>query len=232
MTNPVLDPLARRRREPRTWTDPSRLDPDWHPPRQLGSVPTWVRIGVPIAVVAALIAVVAVLGGFGQRSDRITRLATEAVITSGPYTLTFSRATAVADQDFDDKLVWRVDAYGTVQTTDPTSDHPDTGDYAFVVANLPAAQNYVPVDQVVVGSRIGNDRSGGQVTPGLEPVPVVWSFEFPRSVPPTESIRVVIWEQEYTDTTITQTGELGWNLARDGYEVLLPLTVVPGPDAP
>lgn len=235
MAQPALDPLAharsRDRAETRVWTDTARLDPDWRPPRRLGSLPRWVLVGIPLAVVLALIATVVALGGFERRTDRITRLPADAVITSGPYRLTFEQAVARAAKGYDEKAVWSVSVVGTIQILMDTTDRPSVTSSSFVVANLPSGPDTVELKQVTIGNRIGRDFGSGEVTPGLAPVPIVWEFEFPRTTPVSDVVRVVVWQQEHTDNTVTKTGELSWNLDDDGSEVVLPVTVV-GVNAP
>lgn len=231
MAQPVLDPLAHPRRgrhaQTRVWTDPGRLDPDWRPPRRLGSLPRWVIIAIPLAVVLALVATVAALGGFEQRTDRITRLPSDAVITSGPFRLTFSTAVAAPRKNSDDEIIWAMSVAGTIQLLTEQSDRPDIAGSSFVLANLPSNAETVEIYRVVLGARVGQDFGSGQVSPGLAPVPVTWEFEFPTTTPVTEMLRLIVWEQRYSDNTVTKTGELSWNLADDGFELLVPVTIVP-----
>lgn len=209
-------------------TDPGRLDPGWRPPRRLGSLPRWVLVAVPLALVVALVVTVVALGGFDRRTDRITRVPADSVITTGPFRLTFGVGTAAKAKNYDDKVFWDVTVAGTIQTTDPTSDQPSTAEASIVVANVPTNRDLINTKQVAMGNRIGKDYSAGRVTPGLRPVPIRWEFEVPEASPPTALLRLVVWQQEYVDSTITQTGELSWNRTRDGYELLVPITVVAG----
>ena len=211
-------------------TDPGRLDPGWTPPRRLGSLPRWVLIAVPLVVVVALVAAVVALGGFDPRTDRITRVPSDSIITTGPYRLTFGVGTAVKTKDYDDKVFWEVTVVGTIQTTDPTSDQPDSGEGSIVVANVPTNRDLIDTNRVLLGNRIGKDYSTGQVTPGLAPIPVRWEFDVPEASPPTALLRLVVWDQEYVDNTITQTGYFSWNRTRDGHELLVPITVVESTD--
>lgn len=232
MTQPALDPLRHTRIQDRAptgvRTDPGRLDPGWSPPRQLGSLPRWVLVTVPLALLVALVATVIAVGGFDERTDRIVRVPADSAITTGPFRVTFGVGTAVKTKDNDDKVIWKITVVGTIQTTDPTSDRPDILESSDVVANVPTNRALINVSRVTVGNRIGTDYATGQVTPGLAPVPIRWQFEVPESSPPTEVLRLVVWQQEYVDTTITQTGYLSWNRTSDGYELLVPITVVQG----
>lgn len=230
MTQPALDPLRRAPTRPGAPTgvraDPGRLDPSWGAPRQLGSLPRWVLITVPLALVVALVATVIAVGGFEARTDRIVRVPADSVLTTGPFQVTFAGGTAVKTKDYDDKVIWKITVVGTIQTTDPRSDQPDVLESSDVSANVPTNQELISTNHVAIGNRIGSDYGTGQVTPGLGPVPIRWEFDLPETSPPTELLRLVVWQQEYVDNTITQTGERSWNRTQDGYELLVPITVV------
>ena len=87
------------------------------------------------AVVAAslvlVVAVVALLGGFRERTDLLTRVPAGSLITSGPYEVTLTKATV---QHRTSSNEWVVAASGAARTTGATSIRPPTGDTGFVFA--------------------------------------------------------------------------------------------------
>lgn len=224
-SSPVLDPLAHHRRRG-VWTDPGRLDPDWERPRARGRLPRRLTLGVPALLIAALIVVVWLLGGFGRRHDRVSVVTPGATISSGEYRMTFTQATAEAATSFD-KKIWRVRAYGTIRTVGDTAGTPAISDSSPLVAQCPADKEIVSPQSVRIGTRVSTDFAGGTVTPGLPAVPAVWEFDFSTTCTPTELLRLVVFDQRYYDNTLLKTGEKGWHTVDTGSEVRLPVTVLP-----
>lgn len=226
-SSPALDPLAHRRRRG-VWTDSGRLDPDWEQPRARGRLPRWLTLGVPALLIAVVIVVVWLLGGFKERHDRVTVVTPGTTISSGDYRMTFTLATATPEESFGDP-VWRFRAYGTIRTVGDEARTPRLASSSVVAAQCPANKEIASTKDVQVGTRVGRDHHTGTVTPGLPAVPVVWEFDFTTKCTPTEVLRLIVLDQRYYDNTLLKTGEKGWHTIDAATEVRLPVTVMPAP---
>ncbi|SEP80753.1 hypothetical protein [Microlunatus flavus] len=167
-------------------------------------------------VVVALVAAVALLGGFERRQDAITPVPVGSAIETGPYVVTVERATA-RRSSFDDG--WRVEVTGTARTTGTESIRPGSGGSAFVYARSVATREVQEYQSATVGA--GGALSDVSVlTPGLPPVP--WTMSFTFAQPPGDALLVVVFEQEYTTPYIFG-DEKAWRPGRDASTMTLPV---------
>ncbi|MGI3785445.1 MAG: hypothetical protein ACRYG2_32240 [Janthinobacterium lividum] len=178
---------------------------------------------VTAAVAAALLVVVgtvALLGGFGERTDLLTGAAPGSVIATGPYEVTFDQAT-VEHQTSENQ--WRVVASGTARTTGGTSIAPDVGDSGFVFARSLATREVQPTYTVGFGTPDALHHLDN-LTPGLPPVP--WTVSFQFAADPGDTLVLAVFDQEYTTPYLFST-EKGWRPTRHASTLTLPLERLP-----
>ena len=81
----------------RVWLDEGQVDPSWSapsaPPRR-SALPPGALSALVAAVLVALVLPTWVLGGFERRTDLLRPTAVGTLVTTGPYELRFTRATA------------------------------------------------------------------------------------------------------------------------------------------
>lgn len=171
---------------------------------------------VVVGALVVVVGVVALLGGFGRRTDLLTPVAAGSLISTGPYEVTLEHAT-VQHRTSDDQ--WEVVVTGTARTTGSTSIAPDTGDDGFVFARDAAGGEVQSVDSVALGDTDAISKPDN-LTPGLLPVPWSLKFEFARQ--PSGSLFVAVFDQEYT-TPYLFSDEMGWRATRKASTFTLPL---------
>ena len=171
---------------------------------------------VVAAALVVIIGVVALLGGFRERTDLLTRVATGSVIATGPYEVTLSAATAQHQTLSGD---WAVVVSGTARTTGTTSIEPDTGSSGFVYARDAAGGATQDSSSIALGDP---DVYPTQhtLTPGLPPVPWSVTFRFPAS--PGDQLLVAVFQQEYT-TPYLFSDEEGWRPTSQASIMTMPL---------
>jgi hypothetical protein len=181
-----------------------------------GRLVTAVVAGVLVLAVAA----VALLGGFRQRTDLLTRVPAGTVITTGPYEVTLARATVQHRTDDDE---WEVVASGTIRTTGTASIDPPSGDSGFLFARSAAGGEVRSSRSVTLGAPAGLD-SQDTLTPGLPPVP--WSVTFRYDVDPGAELLLAVYDQEYT-TAYLFGDEKTWVNTNQASTTILPLEPLP-----
>ena len=123
-----------------------------------------------------LIAAVAALGGFRERTDRLTRIAVGATMSTGPFDYTFTRATAQQRDDLG-KTIFQVDVYGTAQNTTKEGRGPSVNQFA---ARDLVDPQVVDAEATHLGT--STDYTVGlSLNPGLPPTPFRVEFQFPRT---------------------------------------------------
>jgi len=167
-------------------------------------------------LLVVVVAVVALLGGFERRTDLITRVAAGSVITTGPYEITLTSATAQHKTSDD---VWQVVVHGTARTTGSTSIRPATGDDGFLYAKELASGESQPLRSDTIGESTSFEHLD-MLTPGLPPVAVTLTFQFASE--PRDSILVAVFQQEYT-TPYLFSDELGWRATAEAATMTIPL---------
>ena len=181
-----------------------------------GRLVTAVVAGVLVLVVAG----VGLLGGFRQRTDLLTRVPVGTVITTGPYEVTFARATVQHRTDDDE---WDVVASGTARTTGTTSIDPDSGDSGFLFARDAAGGEVASSRSITLGDPTGSS-SQDTLTPGLPPVP--WSATFRFAAAPRGEVLVAVFDQEY-ETAYLFGDEKSWVTGKRASTMVLPLEALP-----
>lgn len=168
-----------------------------------------------------VVGLVALLGGFGRRTDLITPVPAGSLITTGPYEVTVERATVQHTTSSDE---WQVVASGRARTTGATSIGPRTGDNGFVYAKDLRSGESQPLYAVSVGESTSSYEHVENLTPGLPPVP--WTLTFRFRADPGDSVLVAVFEQEYT-TPYLFSDELGWRATSAASTMTLPLERLP-----
>ncbi len=132
-----------------------------------------------------LIAVVTALGGFHQRTDRLTRIAVGATMSTGPFDYTFTRATAQRRDDLG-TTIFQVEVYGTAQNTTKQGRGPSTNQFA---ARDVVDRQVVDANATHIGT--STDYTVGlSLNPGLPPTPFRVEFQFPASWHPSDTLRL------------------------------------------
>lgn len=208
------------------WTDTDPLDEDWAEPKPVRHRPLWLAAGVPVVVLALLVTLVWSVGGFEMRRNAVHLQDPGTIVESGPFEFIFTEATAQPAYEEDG---WKVTVIGTGRVTGDTAERPPTGDDGPFVARDPKSREVqVPLTPEVGEPPTPEDRAEGTYfTPGLPMVPIKLEMEFSEAYEPTAKLTLVVLQQEFTDNTLTGTGEKSWNNANSGTIMDLPVTVLP-----
>lgn len=214
----------------RVWRDDGGVDPSWPAP----SVPPPRRPGVPpgalwALVAAALVSLVAlawVLGGFERRTDLLRPTAVGTLVTTGPYELRFTGATAQQRTTFDGRVLWRVTAEGEGRTTGDVTTAPDHlgDDGMFVAKDTASGEVLTPEGQTF---RPGGFVSSSAFTPGLPLQPFDVQFDFPRTYRPGATISFVVFDLEFRDSSLLGDQDPQWRNADEASRFELPVRVLP-----
>lgn len=178
---------------------------------------------VVVGTLVLLVGVVALLGGFRQRTDLLTPVVTGSVVATGPYEVTIATATV---QHRTSSAEWVVVASGTARTTGATSIDPPSGDSGFVFARAATGGEVQPSSSITLGDT-GGFRGRDTLTPGLPPVP--WSLTFRFTAAPGDALFLAVFDQEYT-TPYILSDEQGWRSTRRASTMTLPLERLPDAD--
>lgn len=176
---------------------------------------TWWWFGSIGAAIVLIIGLVWVAGGFQPRTDTRTEVRPGTTISTGPYELTFDRATVQKTKHFsENQLVWEVVVHGSGRTTGDEAISPSSLTW-FMTARDPASETVL--EPTLQGFRAAEPvASGGNFfTPGLGPIPYRLTFQFPTSIDEPTSIDLGIWDLELRDRSLLQTGELSWARTND-----------------
>ncbi len=173
-----------------------------------------------VAVVLVLVAVVALLGGFANRTDPFTPAAPGSVVRSGPFDLTLQKAT-VRHKTADD--TWEVRVTGTIASTNDTSLVPSTGESGFLFAKASGTNQVSSADAAELGDPDAVPRRA-LVSPGLPPAP--WTSEFSFTREPGPELLVGVFRQKYT-TKYLFSDEQSWQTDRGATTTVLPLEQLP-----
>ncbi|GAA1429642.1 hypothetical protein GCM10009616_12140 [Microlunatus lacustris] len=213
----------------RVWLDEGEVNPTWPAPTAAArrrSLPPAAAWGVVAAGLVAVVALTWALGGFERRTDLIRPAEVGSLISTGPYELRFTSATAQQKTLFDDEVVWRVTAVGEGRTTGDVTIAPDYlgGDGMFVtkdpvsgVVSTPESQSFRP----------GGFVSGSAFTPGLPLQPFRVEFEFPRTYQPGPTISFVVFDLQFRDNSLLGDQEPQWRNADEASRLELPVEVLP-----
>lgn len=208
------------------WADSDPLDEDWPEPKPVRHRPLWLTAGVPVVVLALLVTLVWSFGGFELRRNAVTVQEPGSVVESGPFEFVFTEVTAQPTYDAEG---WTITVIGTGRVLGDEAERPRTGDNGPFVARDPKSREVqVPLSPEVGERPTEEDRAQGTYfTPGLPMVPIRLEMEFTEAYEPTAELTFIVLNQEYTDNTLTGTGEKTWNNTSSGTIIDLPVTVLP-----
>lgn len=225
---------------PTTWTDDQAPDPTWAAP-VAGAGPAAAESDAPVdadpvrrprpaliwgAIGLALVLIVAAvwgLGGFRYRQDLFTPVEPGAVFTVGPYELAFTEATV---QYLTEKRVYEVRAVGTGRTTGEVSIAPSSlAGSSFSYAQDPVSREIHPVETYRYGTGDEIFLRPKAFVPGLAPIPFTAQFEF--TGPVSERIRLVLFDQEFSDRSVFGDQDPTWNNRNTGYDLALTVKRLP-----
>lgn len=175
---------------------------------------------VVAGVVVLALGVVTLLGGFRQRTDLLTRVPAGSTITTGPYAVTFAKATVQRRTDPDE---WDVVVSGSARTTGTTSIAPPSGDSGFLFARSAAGGEVVSSRSIALGDAAAFE-SQETLTPGLPPVR--WSVTFRYVADPREQLLLAVYDQEYR-TAYLFGDEKSWVTTNHASTTVLPLERLP-----
>jgi hypothetical protein len=174
----------------------------------------------------ALLVLVWALGGFERRTDLLRPTATGTLISTGPYELRFTGATAQQRTTYDDRSVWRLTAVGEGRTTGDATIAPDYlgDDGMFVAKDTASGTIATPESQ---SFRPGGFVSGSAFTPGLPLQPFRVEFELPGNYRPGATITFVVFDLEFRDNSLLGDQEPQWRNADEASRLELPVEVLP-----
>jgi hypothetical protein len=213
------------------WLDEGEPNPSWPPP--VGHEPRTrpvLRAGLVYACVALALALLVTavwgLGGFRKRTDLLIRTEPGTKISTGPYELAFTHATAQRKTAFGTNAIsWEVKAVGTGRTTGSSSIAPTTSDDGMFASRDPGSGEIEVADGFTMGSEGSTDRR--TFTPGAPPVDFLVTFTYKASYAPGPTLRFLVSTLEFTDTSLVGDGKKTWNNATYSYELFLPVRVLP-----
>lgn len=188
----------------------------WRTPLILGSI---------ALALALVVTVVWGLGGFGYRQDRFTRIAPGTTWTTGPYEFTFTEATV---QHVLKKDTYDVIAVGTGRTTGDESITLSSGQGSVVAAQDVSTREVQFADDFRYGSSNEIVLRANSFTPGLAPIPFSATFTFTKA--PADTLRLVVFDLEFTDNSVFGDQDPSWNAADTGRDLRLPIRQLPDRD--
>lgn len=166
-------------------------------------------------------------GGFRDRTDTLIDVAAGDVIEAGPYEFVFTEATAKREKQYDDKIIWEVQAVGQAHNTGTVTISPDAnGDSGMFVARDPVTREVQVSTTSDVGEAEGFMVSTTKLTPSLPPVTFKVSFEFTDKYEPSETILFGVNKIEFASRDIIG-DEKRWGNGSYIYRMDLPVTVLP-----
>lgn len=217
-----------------TWRDGSEPDAAWAPPppgaptaRAAGRPrPTVVAVALTVGL-ALLVGLTWRLGGFDVRTDVVSDAAVGSTITTGPYELRFTGATAQRYTDLAGSPVWKVTMVGEGRTTGAESITPDTsrGDGMFVAKDPVSGELHTDAEALHFrpGSFIASSDS---FTPGLPMQPFSVEFRFAASYEPGPTITCLVYDLEFRDTSLLGNQDPAWADAATAHRLRLPVQVL------
>jgi hypothetical protein len=216
------------------WLDEGGPNPSWPPParpspqtrRVLGPGLVYAALGLALALV-----VVAIwgFGGFKRRTDLLIVTPPGTVVSTGPYELAFTEATAQRKVDSTtNEVSWTVEAVGTGRTTGDISLAPEAYDDGMFASKDPASGETQESSGFTMGASGKTDRRA--FTPGVPPIPYTVSFNYSGRYVPGPTLRFLVNTLTFSDTSLLRDGKKSWHNALYAYETFLPVRVLPPRD--
>lgn len=210
-------------RTPVVWFDDEPLEARWAPPSRSRKPRWWVTALIITVALALATGVVAAFGGLDRWRGRFPVLATPSTITTGPLEVTFTRAIA-RKPAYSDK--WEVSAYGTCRNVSANQENLITIVNAAFIARLAGdSESHAP--RLMTYASYDSRLSSTNLNPGLAPQPCLLDFAFRGDVPITNYLELGIFMVEWTDPSLTQSGEKQWYPTDEAYRFYLPLVILP-----
>lgn len=203
------------------WFDDEPLQARWSPPGRAGKPRWWLTVLVVTVVLALAVGVVAAFGGLDRWRGRFAVLLTPTTITTGPLEVTFTRASARKPEYSDE---WEVSAYGTCRNVSANQENLITIVNAAFIARLAGDSESHP-PRLMTYASYDSRLSSTNLNPGLAPQPCLLDFAFRGDVPITNYLELGIFMVEWTDPSLTQSGQERWYPTNEGYRFFLPLTI-------
>ncbi len=208
------------------------VDAGWQPPAddqrvdRRGGLPGPAKAGIVLLALAVVVGGIWALGGFKVRTDVRHPVAPGTLVVSGPYEFTFTHATAQKKKEYDDSIKWIVIAEGTGRTTGDESISPMTGGSGMFAAADPNTVEAPDAESDIIGP--GESYDGpSDFTPGIAPLRYRVEFNFSEHYKPDKFVKFAVFEIEYSNNHIIDTGEKTWHNTRDAFVYQLPITVLP-----
>lgn len=201
-------------------TDPAAEEPERRGRRRRSR---WVTVGVPVLVLALLISIVAVAGGFRARTDRAITVAPGTTLMTGPFELTFTEATIQEVNSYGDyERAQKVVVKGMAKNTWTESLLPDERQFAAAGGDRAEVKDadYVQLENSV-------DR-WNVLTPGLPAQPIQVEIEFSPTFDPKGKVLFLVSDLTYGDHSALQSGnEEAWDNDGDRYLMHFPVKRLP-----
>jgi hypothetical protein len=216
------------------WLDEGEISRDWAPPAgdpvRRPRLPGSLIYGGVLLVLVLITAAVWGAGGFGQRTDLLRPVEPGAPISSGPFELVFTEATAQQQRDPNGgDTKWEVVAIGRARNTGDVSMAPFwSGPENLFAIKDPGSNLTAEPASVDIGDdpdRIGI-YSRSQLTPGLPATGYRIAFTLPADFRPGPTIRLGVADLVYEAKYLTN-DEKDWNAKMYGSRVDLPLRELP-----
>lgn len=203
------------------WVDPDPLDASWAPPSPAARLPRWVRILIPTALLALLTGIVWQLGGFTTERRPWVAVPLGTVQSAGPLDVVWTDAVATKYDDH-----WSVSVFGRCRFTAETGERylNLAANASFLVADLDGdvlSYGLFSVDN----SDATNSRDTLSPGTGWYQCRTISEKDIPLSFVPTDHITVGVQNLQYSDITVTQSGEKSWNGVSGGTKVYVPMSV-------
>lgn len=217
-TGPSSAPTPPR---PQVWLDTDPLRSSWRAPRR-GHPWRWIALGLVLVLVAAA-SVIALVGGFAQRTDDRIVVEPGTVVEVGPYQLELTRATARATIDPVSKKIreWEIRVIGTGRTTADVSGNPFSSWMALGRGGTGIAE------AAFVYQVGGVAEVGAQFQPGMPMTTMVLGADFPADFEPDGKLNVIISRVVLRNNSASGSSSgLVYGPGRQYYFFTLPLTVL------
>lgn len=214
------------------WLDEGETSPAWAAP--VGDPSRRSRWRAPLVygglvlTPALVVGLLYVTGGFGRRTDLLTAVKPGAVISTGPFELSFTDATAQARVEKDGAISrWDVVAIGRARNTGNIAMAPSTfGSDSVIVLRDPADQTTAIPYGVDIGDEPGGRSDRRELTPGLPATGYRLTFRLPGDYRPGSTVRLGVADLVYEAKYLT-TDEKAWDNGLYGYRIDLPVRVLP-----
>ena len=212
------------------WLDEDEVLPEWAPPAgepvrryRFRDSLVYAAILVSLALVVGLLHLT---GGFGRRTDLPTPVAAGTLITTGPFELSFTEATAQPRTDYDETPGWEVVVIGLARTTGEETDAPSTfGDDGLFVLRDPATTRTELPYGTTIGPPSDALRDRRHLAPGLPATDYRVTFRLPADYVPGTTIDLGVADLVFESKYLT-TDEKTWDNGLHGYRVELPVRVL------